>query len=116
MFVSANESEAIQRAAEVLHRLSPRWNVQWYIDTIESRINDLADTGFGEHITGGGVCVTRMKYTDEPEANGYEISLNIATLYDSDERHFVYTHDGAGPSEVSTKFPPPADEEEDVDV
>lgn len=107
MFITSNEYEAIENAATVLHRLSPRWSVSWYVQTIESRINDLADMGFGHYITGGGITVTRMKYEDEPEVNGYEISLNIATLYDADDQHFVYTHDGVGPDVLSTKFPPP---------
>lgn len=115
MFVTANENEAIENAAQVLHRFSPRFNVQWYKETIESRINDLADTAFGHFVTGGGFTVTRMNFTDEPEANGYEISLNIATLYDADDQHFVYTHDGVGPNVNSEKFPPPIiDEDADV--
>lgn len=116
IFVTANENEAIENAAKVLHRLSPRWSVAWYAQTIESRINDLADATFGHHIGGCGFTVTRMKFDDEPHDNGYEISLNIATLYDNDIKHFVYTHDGVGPDVRSEKFPPPADDEEDADV
>lgn len=114
MFVTANENEAIENAAQVLHRLSPRWSIAWYKETIESRISDLADTPFGNFISGGGFTVTRMKFIDEPESNGYEIGLNIATLYDEDVQHFVYTHDGVGPDVHSVKFPPPVDEEAEV--